>query len=561
MAYDSTRNYAQEIQDLIAAGGDPAVVNQILNERLEKQQSTQSEYSTYDDVYRSAMDYMASKGYKPKAGANVNYAEIANQILMDQDARGVGSDFAGDRSWADLGTVLDAQKSKLDTGEYDKYKHSKIGDSDITYESLLSILQQAQEMSYQQLRDKHGQGQGKVVMTPTGYVGSGAAIGWGNDPAYDSGSNLVPGGVRITNGIMSGAAPGSNVKVVNGTPGKGAVGGADWGYSDEAWQKKQLRDSARDLVGETNAATRVPVQGENSSYVKANTNNAFEQAAQALLQGEDQEGANLMKEAWDRYGASGLVDILMPQVRPDGRPQTGGTPAQVYGVYGGGTKTGTVPQQYIADPNDPFLNTAFNNRAMGANPYYYELTDAQRAALDQLAAENGDAHFTFSGTEFDQGSLGSTAGDVAVREAAKIIASGGGGGDGRGSDKRYDISKDPEPDAGLNPVKPRPTLSINGYGAPGKIDMQETGNELKWNDLFTQVSQPNKMPEYTNYQQDLPQYVVGMGAMTDEELLELVNNGAVVPVDRNGETVWMTISEARKLLVNPGVSNNYTGGR
>jgi hypothetical protein len=266
-----------------------------------------------------------------------------------------------------------------------------------------------------------------------------------------------------------------------------------------------------------------------------------------------------MKEDWDRYGATSLVDIMMPQVRPDGRPQTGGTPAQVYGVYGGGTQTGTVPQQYIADPNDPYLNTAFNNRAMGANPYYYELTDAQRAALDQLAAENGDAHFTFSGTEFDQGSLGATAGDVAVREAAKIIA-GGGGGDGRGSDK-LDTIKDSEPDAGLNPVKPRPTLSINGYGAPGKIDMQETGNELKWNDLFTQVSQPNKMPEYTNYQQDLPQYVVGMGAMTDEELLELVNNGAVVPVDRNGETVWMTVAEARKLLVNPGVSNNYTGGR
>lgn len=457
MAYDSTRNYAQEIQDLIAAGGDPAVINQLLNERLEKQQSTQSEYSTYDDVYRSAMDYMAGKGYKPQAGANINYAEIANQILLDQNTRGVGSDFAADRTWADLGTVLDARKSKLDTGEYDKYKYSKIGDSDIKYngrESLLSTLQQAQELSYQDLRDKYGQGQGKVIMTPTGYVGSGAAIGWGNDPAYDSRSNIVPGGVRITNGIMSGAAPGSNVNIVNGTTGKGAVGGADWGYSDEAWQKKQLRESARDLVGETNAATRVPVQGENSSYVKANTNNAFEQAAQALLQGEDQEGANLMKEAWDRYGTNSLVDIMMPQVRPDGRPQTGGTPAQVYGVYGGGTQTGTVPQQYVADPNDPFLNTAFNNRAMGANPYYYELTDAQRAALDQLAAKNGDAHFAFSGAEFDQGSLGATAGDVAVREAAKIIAGGGGG---------SNIKKQ-APDAGLNPVQPV-TNTLDAYQA------------------------------------------------------------------------------------------------
>ena len=468
MAYDSSRNYAQEIQDLIAAGGDPAVVNQLLNERLEKQQGTNSQYSTYDDVYRSAMDYMAGKGYTPKAGANVNYAEIANQILLDQGDRGVGMDLAADRSWADLGTVLDARQNKLNTGAYDEWQHSTIGDSNVKYNgdgSMYSTLQQGQEMSYGELRDKYGQGQGKVIMTPTGYVGSGAAIGWGNDPAYEAGQTMTMGEDRAAR-ILTGreASP-----TVGSAHASGAAGGANLGYSKEAWEKKQNREAARNLAGETNAATRVPVQGENSSYVKVNTNNAFEAAVQALMQGEDKEGAQAMQNAWNQYGINGLVDILMPQVSRDGYQSN----VPVYGVYGAGTgEAGTgAGAQY------PVETGGIRVGVVDQSYLYPELTDAQRAVLRDTAQANGDKLFTFAGTKFDNNSLTAQSGDISAKDkAAQIIR---------------------QPDAEITPVKP--TLPVTQGAATGQDTTMYYG--LPEGEAYVQTAQLTDNAYRQAYQQ------------------------------------------------------------
>lgn len=439
MAYDSTRNYAQEINDLIAAGGDPAEVQRLLNERLEKQQGTNSEYSTYDDVYRSAMDYMASKGYTPVASANVDYAEIANQIMMDQNGRGVTFDQASDRSWADLGTVLDARQQKLNTGAYDAWKDSIAPGTDIAYNGDVSMdayLRSLEEASYEELRQKYGQGQGKVIMTPTGYVGSGAAIGWGNDPAYESGQSLNFGrgtkqGYASVGDVASGVGTGAVVQTGN------TQNNVNLGYSDEAWEKKQNRENAEAAVGETNAATRVPVQGENSSYVNANTNNAFEAAVQALMQGDDREGAQAMQNAWDRYGMAGLVDILMPGVSRDGYQSK----VPVYGVYGGGsTGGGNVTTPVATTPT--VTGGAVQNGMVDRSYLYPELTDAQKAVLRDTAAENGDQLFTYTGTMFDQSSLGSQTGDLSAEDLAVQIVSGGGSG-----------SKGKTPDAEISPIK------------------------------------------------------------------------------------------------------------
>lgn len=460
MAFDSNRNYAQEINDLIAAGGDPAEVNRLLNERLEKQQATNSEYSTYDDVYRGAMDYLAKNNHAPQASVNVDYAQIANEILLDQGNRGVTADTMADRSWGDLGTVVSARQQKLNTGEYDKWARSKIPETDIKYNgggtSLDSWLQAEQELGYQQLRDIYGQGQGKVVMTPTGYVGSGAAIGWSNDADrnMDAGEWLAFQRQREAAGAGSGASLGSGY--TGGTTAGSAAGGGygdnggyaggTLGYTEEAWEKKQNRENAEAAVGVTDAATRVPTNGENNSYHAATTEKAFEAALQALLESGDTEGAQALKSAWDSYNNTGLVDIIMPGVKQD-RPAN--TP--VYGVYGGSASvgasgTGGTPvggtATVIADPNDPNLNTAYKNRAMGAsNPYYYELTDAQKEVLRQLDVENNHDALTYAAAVLDQSSVGSQTGDTAQKIAAQIVGGGGG------------VNKNRVPDAEISPIK------------------------------------------------------------------------------------------------------------
>ena len=107
-----------------------------------------------------------------------------------------------------------------------------------------------------------------------------------------------------------------------------------------AWQQKQNRDALRDSVAEINAATRVPVEGEVSSYQQANTNNAFEAAVQALMQGGDQTAAEAMRSAWDRYKGNRLVDILMPDTAV-----SFGTMPTYIGAATAPVQTQTTPQQ------------------------------------------------------------------------------------------------------------------------------------------------------------------------------------------------------------------------
>lgn len=414
MAYNSTRNYAQEINDLIAAGGDPAEVNRLLNERLEKQQSMDTGYSTYDDVYKNAMDYLSKSGYTPQASANVNYAEIANQILTGQ-----GEADMTDRSWADLGTVLDARDKKLGTGNYDKWVDSTIGGGEdaMKYNGEGSLYQYLQDYAtYSQQQNDAYRLAAEALKAQ--YGNDGKVYGM----LYTGSSGLTDALKGITSGTTDGGtASGGGVTV-------GGVGGGmqyigrpqGLGYDSEDWERKQNRENAQNLVGETNAVTKAPVQGEENSYSKANTNKAFEAAIQALVEAEDYAGAQALKDAWGQYEETGAVEILMSALgnQNGGQQIVGGGTTTTTGTTTGGTSR-DLSTGFVAE--DTLIPGATVQKTQAQNG---GLTDEQVAAILAQMGYTNTPVFSFAGTEFDKSTLGSKTGDTAVQQAAQILGGG-----------------------------------------------------------------------------------------------------------------------------------------
>lgn len=502
MAYDSTRNYAQEINDLIAAGGDPAEVQRLLNERLEKQQGTNSEYSTYDDVYRSAMDYMASKGYTPVASANVDYAEIANQILASQ------GDDANDmthRSWADLGTVLDARQNKLATGKYDDWAGSTIGEGEgaIAYNGENSLYQYLKDYAAYSQAEQDAYRKAEEMLRAQG-VQTGSGTPRVTTAGGTVGTVPVSGGVQIS-------SPSGSVK----TGGVASGAGSRLGYSDEAWEKKQNRENAEAAVGETNAATRVPVQGENSSYANANTNNAFEAAVQALMQGDDREGAQAMQNAWDRYGMTGLVELMMPGVNRDGYQSD----VPVYGVYGGGTSGGgTAAANRVNAGTTPVVTTPVTTAPVTTGNR--TLTDEEiAAALAEMGFTNNPA-FSFASTTFDNDSLTAPTGDTAQDLAVQIIGGGNKGG---------------APDAEITPVTP--TIETQNAAYQSAVEAaRAAGDYQSVNEIMAAWNQYKQQTGQLNPQNEQQTYVVeGLGRIDTETMDKYLRMGVVeIQIGRDG---------------------------
>ena len=106
-----------------------------------------------------------------------------------------------------------------------------------------------------------------------------------------------------------------------------------------------MRRAARDNVGVTNAATRAPVQGENSSYVEATTRNAYRDSLAALREMGDTGGAAALDKDRENYEKTGHVGrVAMPEMAeswPGAVPGIG-TVRSGSGAGTGGTGTGNA---------------------------------------------------------------------------------------------------------------------------------------------------------------------------------------------------------------------------
>lgn len=133
MAYTENRNYAQEIADLIAGNGSAGTVQQLLNERIQKQQAMDTGYGVYDDTYRAAQDYIRAAGLAPRMDEGVNYAALANSILASGQSEEAYRQY--------LAEVLAGRQAKLDTGRYDEWAGSVEPVSGMPYNGAGSLAE------------------------------------------------------------------------------------------------------------------------------------------------------------------------------------------------------------------------------------------------------------------------------------------------------------------------------------------------------------------------------------------------------------------------------------
>lgn len=323
MAYNSNINYAADLDYLMRTGAvSAATVNRLLNERMEKQQAAGE--NIYDDVYRRAMAYLLASGQDLVASDNVDYAEAANNILA--------GDAAQDGYYETLAAVLAQRDAKLGSGSYDEWKDAKTDDG-YAYNGEGSLA----EIMADYLMGKKLEG-AQTPYLSGGYVNPGFGFNEYGNVVYDP-EGMAESKRRIAADLKAAGytdeaiaalgygdaiESGGTVYGTSGTSGT-AAGGA--GYTPR--EINELRRAARDNVGVTNAGTRAPVQGENSSYVEATTRNAYRDWLAALRESGDSRGAAALEADRANFEKTGRVGkVTMPEETERG-------PGIVTGGYGG----------------------------------------------------------------------------------------------------------------------------------------------------------------------------------------------------------------------------------
>lgn len=297
MAYNSNINYAADLDYLMRTGAvSAATVNRLLNERMEKQQAAGE--NIYDDVYRRAMAYLLASGQDLVASDNVDYAAAANNILA--------GDAAQDGYYETLAAVLAQRDAKLGSGSYGEWKDAKTDDG-YAYNGDGSLA----EIMADYLMGKKLEG-AQTPYLSGGYVKPGGIAESKRRIAEDLKAAGYTEEAIAAMGYGDAIESGGTAYGTSGTSGTYGTAAGGTGYTPR--EVNELRRAARDNVGVTNAGTRAPVQGENSSYVEATTRNAYRDGLAALRDSGDSRGAAALEADRANYEKTGSVGkVTMPE--------------------------------------------------------------------------------------------------------------------------------------------------------------------------------------------------------------------------------------------------------
>ena len=361
MAYNSNINYAADLDYLMRTGAvSAATVNRLLNERMEKQQAAGE--NIYDDVYRRAMAYLLNSGQDLVASDNVDYAAAANNILA--------GDAAQDGYYETLAAVLAQRDAKLGSGSYGEWKDAKTDDG-YAYNGDGSLA----EIMADYLMGKKLAG-AQTPYLSGGYVNPGFGFDEYGNVVYDP-EGMAQSKRRIAEDLKAVgyteeaiAAMGYGDAIEGGGTAygtSGTYGTATRGAGYTPREVNELRRAARDNVGVTNAGTRAPVQGENSSYVEATTRNAYRDGLAALRDSGDSRGAAALEADRANYEKTGRVGkVTMPEEAERGPGTITG------GGYGGASASSGSAAAADTAQEEETPAASFRYSAAAYSPVGYE---------------------------------------------------------------------------------------------------------------------------------------------------------------------------------------------
>lgn len=309
MAYNSNINYAADLDYLMRTGAaGAATVNRLLNERMEKQQAAGE--NIYDDVYSRAMAYLLASGQDLVASDNVDYAAAANNILA--------GDAAQDGYYETLAAVLAQRDAKLGSGSYDEWKDAKTDDG-YAYNGEGSLAEIMADYLMGKKLDERLAASSRPYLSG-GYVNPGFGFDEYGNVVYDP-EGMAESKRQIAADLKAAgytdeaiAALGYGDAIESSGTAYGTSGAAAGGAGYTPREINELRRAARDNVGVTNAGTRAPVQGENSSYVEATTRNAYRDGLAALRESGDSRGAAALEADRANFEKTGRVGkVTMPE--------------------------------------------------------------------------------------------------------------------------------------------------------------------------------------------------------------------------------------------------------